>query len=111
MRRKRVLSTLPISNPLLNKNPLKQPYQAQGGCFSPYNAFLSLYTLWGNSVLSKPDDCFALTSSSKNPFKKALFTSIWYNLNPLAKEKARRILITSKRDTGVRTRSVPVVDG
>jgi hypothetical protein len=27
---------------------------------------------------------------------KALFTSIWYNLNSLATKKARRILIASK---------------
>jgi hypothetical protein len=36
----------------------------------------------------------------QNPFKKALFTSIWYNLNPLLIEKARRILIASKWATG-----------
>jgi hypothetical protein len=36
----------------------------------------------------------------KNPFKKALFTSIRYTLNPLATKKARRILIASKRATG-----------
>jgi hypothetical protein len=57
-RRKRVISTLPISKPLLNKNPHKQPYQAWGACFSPYNAFLSLYTLWENSALSKPGGCW-----------------------------------------------------
>jgi hypothetical protein len=49
---------LAISNPLLNKNPVNQPYQAQGACFSPYNAFLNLYTLWENSTLSKLGGCF-----------------------------------------------------
>jgi hypothetical protein len=44
------LSTLHISNSLLNKNPLNLPYHALGACFSPYKAFLSLYTRWGNSA-------------------------------------------------------------
>jgi hypothetical protein len=51
LRRKRVLSTLPISNPLLNKNPLILPYHALGAYFSPYKAFISLNTRWGNSTL------------------------------------------------------------
>jgi hypothetical protein len=54
LRWKRVLSTLPISNPLLNKNPLNLPYDTLGACFSPYNVFLSLYTRWGNSTLLNP---------------------------------------------------------
>jgi uncharacterized protein involved in tolerance to divalent cations len=96
---------LPISNPLLNKNPLNLLYHALGACFSPYKAFLSLYAQWGNSILSNPVGCLTKTSSSRNPFKKALFTSIWYNLNPLATEKARRILIASKRATGTNVSS------
>jgi hypothetical protein len=44
-------------------------------------------------------------SSSKNPFKKALFASIWYNLNPLSTKKARRIMIASKRATGANVSS------
>jgi hypothetical protein len=62
---------------LLNKNPLNPPYHALGACFSPNKAFLSLYTRWGNSTLSNPGGYLTKTSSSKNPFKKALFTSIW----------------------------------
>jgi hypothetical protein len=46
------------------------------------------------------------TSSSNTPFRKALFTSIWYNLNPLVTEKARRILIASKRSTGANVSSL-----
>jgi hypothetical protein len=36
---------------------------------------------------------------------KALFTTNWCNLNPLATEKARRILIASKRATGAKVSS------
>jgi hypothetical protein len=55
-----------------------------------------LYTRWGYFSLSNPYSCLTYTSSSNTLFRKALFTSIWCNLNPLAMEKARRILISSK---------------
>jgi hypothetical protein len=64
-----------------------------------------LYTLWGYFSLSNPGGYLTNTYSSNTPFKKALFSSIWYNLNPLAKEKARRILIASKRATGANVSS------
>jgi hypothetical protein len=79
--------------------------QALGVCFNPYNAFLNLYTRWGCFSLSNPSGCLTYTSSSNTPFKKALFTSIWYNLNTLATEKAKRILIASKRATGAKVSS------
>jgi hypothetical protein len=85
-----------LENPLSNRNPLNLPYQALGACFNPYNTFLNLYTRWGYFSLSNPGGCLTYTSSSNTPFKKALFTSIWCNVNPLATEKARRILIASK---------------
>jgi hypothetical protein len=90
--------------PLSNRNPLNLPYQALGACFNPYNAFLNLYTQWGQFSLSNPDGCHTYTSSSNTPFKK-LFTSIWCNLNPLATTKARRILIASKRAKGAKVSS------
>jgi hypothetical protein len=54
LKRKKILSTLPISNSLLNKNPLKRPYQARGACLRPYNAFLSLYTMWETQHSQSP---------------------------------------------------------
>jgi hypothetical protein len=64
-----------------------------------------LYIRWGYFSLSNPGGCFTYTTSSKTPFRKALLTFIWYNLNPLATEKARRILITSKWATGAKVSS------
>jgi hypothetical protein len=61
-----------------------------------------LYTWCGNFSLSNPGGYLTYTSSSNTPFKKALFTSIWYNLNPLTTKKSRRILIASKRATGAK---------
>jgi hypothetical protein len=57
---------------------------------------------WGYFSLSNPGGCLTYTFSSNTPFKKALFTSIWYNLNPLATEKASKILIATKRATGAK---------
>jgi hypothetical protein len=73
--------------PSLKQEPPHLPYQALGSCFNPYNAFLNLYTRWGYFSLSNPGGYLTYISSSNTPFKKALFTSIWYNLNPLATEK------------------------
>jgi hypothetical protein len=56
----------------------------------------------GALLALKPGGCLTNTSSSNTPFKKALFTSIWYKLKPLATEKARRILIASTRATGAK---------
>jgi hypothetical protein len=102
---KKSLINLAHLKPLVEQEPPQVAIPNTGACSSPYNAFLSLYTLWGNSALSKPGGCFTQTSSSRNPFKKPLFTSIWYNLNPLATEKARRILIAYKRATGANVSS------
>jgi hypothetical protein len=57
LRRNKVLSTLPISNPLLNRNPFNLPHHARGGCFGPCKVFLTVYTQCGNSTLSKPGGC------------------------------------------------------
>jgi hypothetical protein len=55
-----------------------------------------LYTRWGYFSLSNPGDYLTYNSSSNTPFRKALFTST---------EKARRILIASKRATGAKVSS------
>jgi hypothetical protein len=64
-----------------------------------------LYTRWGYFSLSNPGGYITNTSSSNTLFKKAIFTSICYNLNPLATKKARRILIATKRATGAKVSS------
>jgi hypothetical protein len=38
----------------------------------------------GYFSLSNPGGCLTYSSSSNTPFRKALFMSIWCNLNPLA---------------------------
>jgi hypothetical protein len=76
LRRNKVRSTLPISNPLSNRNPLNHLYQALGACFNPYNAFLNLYTWWGYFSFLNPGGYLTNTSPCNTPFKKALFTSI-----------------------------------
>jgi hypothetical protein len=44
----------------------------------------------GVLLLSNPGGCLTYTSSSNTPFRKALFTSIWCNLNPLATKRLER---------------------
>jgi hypothetical protein len=71
----------------------------------PIQRLPQLVHLVGYFSLSNPGGCLTNTSFSNTPSKKELFTSIWYNLNPLAMEKARRIRIASKRAMGAKVSS------
>ena len=95
----RVRSTWHLLKPWSNRYVVRWSYQALGACFGPYNAFFSLSTWskkWGSW---NPFGCSTNTSSFKNPFKKALFTSIWYNLKFIIHTMERRIRIDSSLTT------------
>lgn len=64
-----------ILKPKPSKTLFNLSNQAGEACFKPYNAFDSLQTWLGASLLTKPCDCTIKMSSNKSPFKKTLLKS------------------------------------
>ena len=91
----RVQSTWPLLKPWFNRYVVSRSYQALSAFFSPYNAFFSLSTWFGKWGSWNPFGVSTNTSSFKNSFKKAPFTSIWHNLKFIIHAMERRIQIDS----------------
>ena len=70
--------------------------------FQPYSGLFNLYTSFGLWGLTKPFSCSIYTSSCNIPFKKALLTSIWYNLKFKWLAIAKSILMDSNLATGAK---------
>ena len=80
-------------------------YHALNACFSPYSAFFSLRTLSSSPFTLYPNGCSIYTSSSRTPFKRANFTSIWWILHLCWATRECISLMVPRRAIGVNTSS------
>jgi len=87
---KRVLSIFPLSYWWDKRKQLNLSYHCLGAYLRPYKAFFNLYTRLGCRWSSNRGGCDTQISSFTIPFRKALFTSIWNNLNPFIQQNASK---------------------
>ena len=84
-------------------------YHCLGACFKPYKLFFNLHTSFSFRFTSYPYGCCIYISSSKSPWRKAVFTSNCSRCKSSAATRLKIVLIEVILTTGenMSTKSIP----